>query len=478
MLTKNIFWSLSGQAIQLGISFITNIVLARMLSSYEFGQLGIVMFFISIANIFVDGGLGGALVRKQDSTDNDYATVFTMNFLISIILYSLIYISSDKIAHFYGDSHLSTLFKVAFLVIIFNSFSLTQNTRLVAAMNFKLISICKIIAVLISSIVAFIIAYKGYGVWALIFMQIIYAFVNSLLLNFFNGIYFKFFLSKSSIKELYAYGLNLSFASLLTTAFDNIYQMIIGKYFSISLTGLYYQGKKLQEVPVNVLNISLQGPIFSFLSKKQSNIKEFIEIYDKINRLAMLVVGLLTVIVFSFSEHIIMLVYGYNWLGAAQFMSLLSLASFFFLMEMCNRVIFKVFDKTKFVLYLEIVKKAIQTIGILVGIYYKSIEYLLIAFVISSCIGYLINLFFSRKVLMVSGKNDFILLFKTLILIAITSFLTHIVLTNFSFGSSIDLFYISITTLIYLLLSFALNILNFKSVWHVIRTYIIKKSRS
>lgn len=435
-------------------------ILARMLSSYEFGQLGIVMFFISIANIFVDGGLGGALVRKQDSSDNDYATVFTLNFIISITLYIIIFLFSSYISKFYGDHNLADLFKIAFLVIIFNAFSLTQNTRLVANMDFRAISICKIIAIIFSSVSAFLLAYHGYGVWALIYMQVIYALVNSVLLSIVNGLYFRLYLSKKSVRELYGYGLNLSFSSLLTTAFDNIYQLVIGKYFSISLTGLYYQGKKLQEVPVNVLNICLQGPIFSFLAKKQSNKEEFIQIYAKINRLVMLTVGLLTVIIFVYSKQIISLVYGKDWMESAQFMRLLSLASFFFLLEMCNRVIFKVFNKTRLVLYLEIIKKIIQTLGIFIGIYFKNIEYLLIAFVVSSFIGYLINLSLSRKVLGISGIQDFLYFFKTMAIIALTILFSSLIINRFSYGNSIDLIFMPVSAIFYVLLCMFLKMIN------------------
>lgn len=446
------------------ISFLTNMILARMLTSYEFGQLGIVMFFISVANIFVDGGLGGALVRKQDSSENDYATVFTLNLIVSISLYILIFLFAGYISNFYEDHTLSNLFKIGFLVIIFNAFSLTQNTRLVASMDFKSISICKIISIIISSISAFLLASHGYGVWALIFMQVIYAFTNSILLNFVNGLYFRLYLSKKSVKELYGYGLNLSLSSLLNTAFDNVYQLIIGKYFSISLTGLYYQGKKLQEVPVNALNVSLQGPIFSFLAKKQSDKTAFVQIYSKINRLVILSVGLLSVIIYVYSKQIINLVYGKDWIDAAQFMRLLSLASFFFLLEMCNRVIFKVFDKTRLVLYLDIIKKVIQLSGIFLGIIFRNLEYLLVAFIVTSFIGYLINLYISRRVLEISGFNDFIYLFKTMGVIAVTIFVSNLFIDRFSFGNSLDLIFIMITILSYVILCLFIKLIDFQLV--------------
>ncbi|WP_158656023.1 lipopolysaccharide biosynthesis protein [Sphingobacterium sp. HMA12] len=450
MLFKNVFWSLFGQAIQMIISFVTNMILARMLSSYEFGQLGIIMFFITIANVFVDGGLGGALVRKQDSTSKDYATVFSLNLIISIILYVIIFLFSESIASAYNDIKISDLLKVSFLVILFNAVSLTQTTKLVVKMDFKTISICKIIAILISSLSAYILAYNGFGVWSLIMMQVIYAFINSLLLNLVNGFYFKIQLSRESIKELYGYGINLSLSSLLTTAFDNIYQLVIGRFFSINLTGLYYQGKKLQEVPINVLNISIQGPIFSFLSKKQDNIKEFLDFYSKISKVFMLVTGLLTLVIFIYADSIILIVYGKKWIEAAEFMKLLSLASFFFLLEMCNRVVFKVFNRTREILYLEIFKKFLQIGGILLGVYYAKIEFLLIAFVITSMVGYFVNLYFSMRIINKSAIPEGIYLLKVITVATIVGLISYSMLSYFNKDLFQNLVLILGTTIVYL----------------------------
>lgn len=378
------------------------------------------MFFLSIANTLVDGGLGGALVRKQNSSDDDYATVFTLNLVVSVILYLIVFLLSDLIAKYYNDERLADLIRVSFVVIIFNAFSLTQNSRLAASMNFRRISICRVTATILSSTVALVMASVGFGVWSLVFMQLFYALINSVLLNTFNGFYFRLRLSMKSIKELYAFGINLSLSSLLTTAFDNIYQLILGKYFSINLTGLYYQGKKLQEVPINVINSSvLQGPVFSYLARKQQDLESLSLYYLKINRVLSLVAGFLTVFVFLFSDSIVNLVYGSKWEGSGYFMKLLSLSSFFFLMEMCNRVLFKVFDKTGLVLYLDLIKKCIQSVGIVIGIYYQSIDVLLIGFVVTSFIGYLINLRVSQR-LLGEKSRDYFYFIKVLFVIVFT----------------------------------------------------------
>ena len=263
---KGTIWSVFGRLSTLIIVLITNIWLARILSPEEFGQVGIIMFFIVIANTFSESGLGGALLRKKEATLKDYSTVFVTNLILSIICFILIILFAENIANYYGDPLLKNLLIFSALILIINAFQITQNAKLMSDMMFKEYSIYVFISVFFASITGIYCAYQGLGVWALIIIQLLTASINTILLWIFEGAFLRIHFSKSSFKELYAFGINTTLASLLNKGFDNIYQLVLAKYFSLAQTGYFYQAKKLQDVPTGLITMLSQGVIFSSLA--------------------------------------------------------------------------------------------------------------------------------------------------------------------------------------------------------------------
>lgn len=398
-LIKGTIWASAGQISSLLITLTTNIWLARLLSPQEFGQIGIIMFFIIIANVLTDSGLGGALVRKKEATREDYSTVFVTNLVFSALCYLILIIASDAIAKFYNDPLVKKLLVVTGLVLLINALQLTQNAKLVSELKFKEKSIYRFIAVFISSFIGIYLAYIGLGVWSLVAIQLMTAGISTMLLWMFEGFYMRFYFSKGSFRELYTFGVNTTLASLLNTTFDNIYQLILGKYFSLSETGYYYQAKRLQDVPGGLINMLSQSVVFSSLAKLQNDKLAFTIAYNKITLYFLVLLGFISSFIYVYAEQIVLLLYGSEWSGAIFYMKLLTIGSFFFIQEQMNRVIFKVFNQTRKILYLEYVKKTIQSISIIIGVVYLDLQILIIGFVITNIIGYLINFYFSRKII-------------------------------------------------------------------------------
>jgi len=392
-------WSVFGQLGAMIITLVTNVILARVLTPVEFGQLGIIMFFIVLANVFTEGGLAGALVRKENITNDDYSTVFVFNLLVSISCFIVMVIIAGPISRFYKDVSLQNVLVISSIVLIINAFQITQIARLMREMKYKKISLYRLVAVFFSSLIGIFLVFKGAGIWSLVIIQILTAVFTTALLWIYEGAFFKLSFNKESFKQLYKFGVNTTLASLLDTAYDNVYQLVIGRFFSINQVGLYYQAKKLQEVPISVIKTTTLGVVFSSLSEIQNDKILFTKTYNKITLYFTIAMGFLTVLLFVLSENVILVIYGVKWINSAFYIKLLSIASFFFMQEMFNRVLFKVFNQTHKILYLEIAKKSIQSLGILIGIIKMDIEILLYGFIISNIISYLINFYYSRKVL-------------------------------------------------------------------------------
>lgn len=466
------FWSIIGFGSSLIITLVTNIWLARILSPEEFGQVGIIMFFILIANVLMESGLGGALVRKSNATRADYSTVFVANLVFSILFYIILVISSSAIADFYNNSLIKNLLIVAGFVLIINAFQLTQSAKLVSDMKFKERSIYRFIAVFASSVIGIYFAYLGLGVWSLVLIQLMTATINTVLLWIFEGFYMRFYFSKSSFKELYSFGVNTTLASILNTGFDNIYQLVLGKYFSLSQTGYFYQAKKLQDVPGGMINMLSQSVVFSSLAKLQDDKLAFIKVYNKIALYFLVMLGLISSLIYLYSEQIILLLYGNKWIGAVFYMQLLTIASFFHIQENINRVIFKVFNQTRKILHLEFVKKTIQAFSIIIGIYYLNLQILIIGFVITNIISYFVNYYYSRKVLGVRTLNEIKVLAK-IIVISILGVISITIINNyFQIEGLYILLSFPVLIVLYLLCIQYMRIMNLKKeVMEILKLY-------
>lgn len=398
-IVKGSVWSLAGQFLIMSITLLANILLARMLTPKDFGKIGIIMVFINIAYVLTEGGLSAALIRKTDASYKDYSTVFVFNFMIGLVGFLLIAGFSGVISNVYGDSSLQLPLIVSAIILIINAFQFIHNTKLIAEMRYREKSTYEFIAVVLSSIAGVGAAYYGLHVWSIIVMQLSRGIFLNIIYFFFENYKYSFVFSKKSFKELYGFGMNTSISSLITITFDNIYQLILGAFFSINQVGFYYQAKKIQDVPSGLFSILSQGPVYAGLAKLQHEKKQFVNAYNKVSAMLLSLVGIITVCFFIFSDDIIAFLFGAKWIDAGFYLKFLSISSFFFMQENLNRVIFKIFNKTRSLLILEVLKKVVQILSIFVGVYYKDIEILLIGIIVSNAFGYFINYFVAGKIL-------------------------------------------------------------------------------
>lgn len=407
----NIFWSFLGRFGYLGIALIANIVLVRLLSPEDFGRMGVLTFFILLSTVLIESGLSGALIRKNNATEEDYSTIFLFNLFISLILILILNLSSPYIGAYYKDSELSKILNFVSLILLINGLRITQTAKLIKAMKFKLKSTFEFISIFFASIIAIIMAYKGYGIWSLVWLQISSGIILTVIMWLFIGPLKTYKFSIESFKGFYKFGVNTTLASLIKTGFDNVYHLILAKYFSIAQTGYYYQAKRLQEMPLGIIQTTVLSVIYASLSKIQDDREKFNETYKELNKVFTIVVGFICLLIYVYSEFLIGLLYGDKWLDCVFYLKVLIVSAFFYLQEVFNRLIFKIYDRTEKILQLEIGKKIIQSLTIICGIYYSSIEYLLYGFLITSFLSFFINYYFARSIQKYYSWSDFFNIF-------------------------------------------------------------------
>lgn len=449
----NTFWSFLSQAGAIIISLIANIILARLLSPSEFGQIGIIMFFVTLMNAFADGGLGGALVRKQEVDDRDFSTVFLFNLFLSIILYISLYISSNFIAEFYNDSKLIFLIRITGLMIIINAFSIIQNAKVYLKMAFKLNMKVNLFSTIVGSVIGIFLALNDYGIWSLVFMNISILFIRTIYLWLYFGSIKITIFDKKIFKSLFSYGFFTTMVSLLSSISDNVLQLVLAKYFTMKQSGYYYQAKKIQGSPYSILNTAVLGVFFSQLSKYQNDEVVFYNNYITIFKVfAFTCVGITSMFLVS-GDEIIIILFGTAWMPSVIYMKLLSVAALFYILKTYSQNILKIYNKAGYILKFEIINYVLQALFILLGIYFKDVVLLLVGLIISNIFGFVVSTYFSWKLLNLKSSVEYIYVLK---LIGIALLIIYILnLKEINWNIYVMLFYkLTAFVIIYIIFSF------------------------
>ena len=256
-----VIWNAAQRYGALAISFVSNIILARLLSPNDFGIVGLLTVFISLANVIAESGFNSALIQKKDVTDVDYNTVFYWNLVVSLLLVISLYFLAPSIATYFNRPTLVPLLRVESVILISNAFCIVQTTRLMKFLRFNILAVRTIIAALAAAIVGIILAWQGFGVWSLVFQAISSSVIGTILLWSITDWHPSLQFDWPAFRSMFKFGAYISISSICNTLYINLQAFIIGKSFSISDLGYYTQAKKLETIPVegtsSILNVVL-----------------------------------------------------------------------------------------------------------------------------------------------------------------------------------------------------------------------------
>lgn len=322
---KGLIWSTVDT---FGMNFfriIITILLARLLQPNHFGLIAMLSVFVSLSDSIVYGGFSSALIRKKNIEDKDYSTVFIFNFLVSIALYVLIYAGAPYIASFFGEPILKALARVVALVIVFHSFGLVQTAILKRNIDFKSLALINILSTLFSGLTGILMAYQGFGVWSLAGQMVSKALLTSILLWVFGKWSLKLRFSQTSFKENFNFGYKVSLVNIMGALVPNLYNAVIGKYYSPGSLGLYYQGNKLATISQSFIMTvfkTVSYPVFSSLQDKPEQLKDS---YLKFIRMVSFVSFPTMMLFIVIAEPAIVLLLSDKWIESVPYFQILSI---------------------------------------------------------------------------------------------------------------------------------------------------------
>lgn len=391
---KGAFWTYAQQFGTQLINFIVSIFLARILLPEEFGLIGMVVIFMGIGTILFDGGMTSSLIRSDDLEESDYSTVFIFNMLVSVGVYFVVFMCAPFIADFYNQPILTNVTRIYALSFVFSAFGSVQNTMLTKTMNFKKQTLLTVPALLVSSFVGVIMAIQGYGVWSLVGMTLANTFVLSGILWFTSKWKPNFLFSRDKFRKHFDYGYKLTLSGILDIIFTNIYQIIIGRFFSAGTVGYYTRANQLMMMPIGNVSTALNKVAFPLFAEIQNDEERLRIAYRKIMLLVLFIINPIIVLMLVLAEPLTTFLFTEKWLPMVPIFQVICLSGLLYPLHLYNLLILQVKGRSDLFLKLEIVKKVIATIVLIVSFYF-GLYGLLWGQLIFSILALFINTYFA-----------------------------------------------------------------------------------
>ncbi|MEC3880155.1 lipopolysaccharide biosynthesis protein [Parapedobacter sp. 10938] len=414
---SGLFWTFSQQFSVKAINFVVQIVLARILLPEDFGLIAMLSVFMAIGSTLMDSGLTSSLIRTKEADEQDFSTVFYMNLVASLLVYLLIFVSAPFIALFFNQPLLEDIVRVYTLTFVIRAFSQVQNTRLTKAMNFKLQMTIQIPSVIIGGGIGILLAYRGMGVWALVWMNIVQAILSSLQLWLRSGWTPKFIFNMEKLRYHFNFGYKLTLSGLLNTIFTNVYNLVIGKYFSAAQLGYYNRADTLRMFPVLNLSSALNKVTYPMFASIQDDNVKLRKAYQILMQQVLYWLAPVMALLIVLAEPLFRFILTEKWLPAVPYFQLLCLSGVLYPIHAYNLNILNVKGRSDLFLRLEIIKKAIIAVGIICAVPF-GIYGLLYFQLVSTVLAYFINTHYSGRMINYSTGRQFLDIIPTLVLAA------------------------------------------------------------
>lgn len=385
-------WTVVQRFSSMAVQFLSGIILARLLMPSDYGAIGMLLIFINVGNVFLDGGFGSALIQKYRPSQEDYSTIFWWNLVMSIGIYLIIFIISPYVAEFYHMPILSSVLKVQALTIIISGITVVQLNKLKKELQFKKISIAQFLGIAIGFGVTIVMAYKGFGVWALVAQYLLISLVPSLIYWLTNKWLPSFIFSKESFKELFSFGVFMLFSRVITVVCRNLQGLLIGRFYNAGTMGYYTKGKSLEGYATTSISEALSQVTYPLYAEYQKDIPGLASLIKKLmSSISFLTYPLIFIMILD-AKAIFLLLYSERWLGSVHYFQILCIAGLATCLCSVNSEAIAAIGKSKLMFKWTVIKSVITILILFCGILLAGMEGLLWAVVIENWLTYFINI--------------------------------------------------------------------------------------
>lgn len=374
------------------IQFISGIILARLLTPFDYGCIGMLMIFVVLAEAFIDGGFGSALIQKKRPTQEDYSTIFWFNIAMSVLLYAVLYFSAPAIARFYDIPLLCDVLRVQGVILFIYAFNVIQRNQLRKKLNFKVLSIVTITTSITSLVITIIMAFHGFGVWALVAQNIITAAIPALVFWFYIKWRPIWTFSTKSFKELFSFGFYMFLTHLFNSFGQQLQGLLIGKVYNPSTMGYYSKAHSTEKLASNSISSVMMQVTYPLYAEVQDDKKQLANIIKRITMTISYIIFPMMFILLLCAKPIFLLLYSDRWLSSVPYFQTLCLAGLAACLQSVNNNAIAAVGKSKVMFVWTVVKRSVGICLMVGGLFLFGMKGLLASVVISTWFSYFVNI--------------------------------------------------------------------------------------
>ena len=395
---SNFIWRFAERCGAQIIQFIVSIVLARILAPEAYGTIALVLVFAQILQVFVDSGLGNALIQKKNADDLDFSSVFWFNVVWCLVLYTVMFFCAPLISMFYNDESLTAIVRVLCLMVIVSGLKNVQQAYVSRTMQFKRFFWATLGGTIASAIAGIGLALLGCGVWALVAQKLVNLVIDTTVLWFTVKWRPKFIFSFQRLKGLFSYGWKLLVSALLDTVYNNLRQLIIGKFYTKEDLAFYNQGEQFPKIIVTNINTSIDSVLLPTMSKAQDDPERVKQMTRRaIKTSSYIMAPLMIGLVFS-ANTIVNLVLTEKWLPCVPFLQIFCITYMFYPIHTANLNAIKAMGRSDLYLILEIIKKVVG-LAIMISTIWFGVLVMAYSLLLTSVISQIINSWPNKKLM-------------------------------------------------------------------------------
>lgn len=374
------------------IQFISGIILARLLTPYDYGCIGMLSIFMVLAESFIDGGFGSALIQKKRPTQEDYSTIFWWNLGMALLMYAVLFVCAPAISRFYKIPLLCDVLRVQGLVLFIYAFNIVQRNQLRKKLNFKVLSIVTIITSLIALGTTIFMAYKGFGVWALVAQHLITAAIPAIVFWFFIKWRPVFVFSWQSLKELFSFGFYMFLGHLLNQFSQKIQGLLIGKVYNPATMGYYSKAEGTEKLASHSISSILTQITYPLFAEVQDDKAALGNIIKRMTMTLAYITFPLMFILLLCAKPIFVLLYSDRWLQSVPYFQVLCLAGLAGCLQAVNLQSIAAIGKSKTLFWWTLFKRVVGIGAVVLGLLWFGMKGLLVGVVFNYWFSYLVNI--------------------------------------------------------------------------------------
>ena len=391
-------WKFLERVSSQGASFVIGVILARLLLPSDYGVVALVQVFVTIANVFVTSGFSAALIQNKNADDLDFSTILYCSLGAGVFFYGVIFFAAPFIADFYNVSELTLITRVYALILVLYGYNSVQSAWISRNMLFKKFFVATLSGTIISGVVGLLMAYNGLGAWAIVGQSLVNVVVNMLVIRMIIPWRPKLMFSFTRAKKLMNFGSKVLGADLIGTCFNELQQILIGRIYTPADLALFNRGKSLPYLITNNIDNSINAVLFPAMSNHSDNSIEMKQMVRKGIKMSSYVMFFFMTMLAVFAEPFIELLVTEKWLDCVPYLQLVCVSSMIGSVSTANMQAIKASGNGSVLLKLEIVKKPMYLILIVVGACI-SVKAVAITFPIYAVYSSLINMIPNKRIL-------------------------------------------------------------------------------